>query len=650
MCQLPWRVVMGGDSKAPPTRFNRSQDHHELYLKLIRWELDDEMQNVLQKLQNWPKKRLIENGISLFDLIGKNDGWLFGQRIIKFTNRRKKDLGAHRFRQGDIILLSRKDPLKETTIEGTIYSTSRNSIKIVFSDIPKNIRKDTWRIDKGANRIAYDRMKDALNSVFQEEGGVPLRELLLGMVHDPPGTASLTPELGGARGRSTSFAHDLNEPQLIASKAAIERRLTLIQGPPGTGKTHTAVRILESWAKQDVGTILAVADSNVAVDNLLEGLLARGVRSVRLGQPVKVREKLRQATMDAQMEIHPLRRDLETQLELNEKLNRRISSMKGKEKGLAHRDIKKGWKEIRRIENQIRDDILDKTQIVCCTCIGSGNEILDGRRFSQVLIDEATQATEPASLVPLIRGARQIVLVGDHKQLPPTVLSFRAEEKGLKRSLFERLVDLGIEPFLLTKQYRMHPSISKFPNKQFYSSKLIDGVNASSRPAPAGLLWPDWDNPVAFIPIEGGELVSPDGTSRENPVEVSWVLKITEDLLEAGELTKKDIGIITPYAGQVRAIRNSMDEKLDDVEVRTVDGYQGREKEVIIFSCVRSNPEGNVGFLAEPRRLNVALTRAKRGLIVIGDPATLRSDKNWQAWLEYIRNSKFEAWHLLGMA
>ncbi|MBT4180276.1 MAG: AAA family ATPase [Euryarchaeota archaeon] len=641
---------MGGDSKAPPTRFNRSQDHHELYLKLIRWELDDEMQNVLQKLQNWPKKRLIENGISLFDLIGKNDGWLFGQRIIKFTNRRKKDLGAHRFRQGDIILLSRKDPLKETTIEGTIYSTSRNSIKIVFSDIPKNIRKDTWRIDKGANRIAYDRMKDALNSVFQEEGGVPLRELLLGMVHDPPGTASLTPELGGARGRSTSFAHDLNEPQLIASKAAIERRLTLIQGPPGTGKTHTAVRILESWAKQDVGTILAVADSNVAVDNLLEGLLARGVRSVRLGQPVKVREKLRQATMDAQMEIHPLRRDLETQLELNEKLNRRISSMKGKEKGLAHRDIKKGWKEIRRIENQIRDDILDKTQIVCCTCIGSGNEILDGRRFSQVLIDEATQATEPASLVPLIRGARQIVLVGDHKQLPPTVLSFRAEEKGLKRSLFERLVDLGIEPFLLTKQYRMHPSISKFPNKQFYSSKLIDGVNAGSRPAPAGLLWPDWDNPVAFIPIEGGELVSPDGTSRENPVEVSWVLKITEDLLEAGELTKKDIGIITPYAGQVRAIRNSMDEKLDDVEVRTVDGYQGREKEVIIFSCVRSNPEGNVGFLAEPRRLNVALTRAKRGLIVIGDPATLRSDKNWQAWLEYIRNSKFEAWHLLGMA
>jgi regulator of nonsense transcripts 1 len=641
---------MKGSSDLPLTRFNRSQDHHELYLKLIKWELDDEMKNVVEKLQHWPRKKLIENGIALFDLIGKNDGWLFGQRIIKFTNKKKKDLGVHRFRQGDIVLISKKDPLKETPLEGTIYSTTRNSIKIVFSDLPKNIRKDTWRLDKGANRIAYDRMKDGLNTIFEEDGGAPLRELLLGMVHDPSGTASLIPELGGARGRKTTFAPDLNEPQLIAAKAAIERRLTLIQGPPGTGKTHTAVRILESWAKQDVGSILAVADSNVAVDNLLEGLLARGVRAVRLGQPVKVREKLRLATIDAKMEIHPLRRDLDTQLDLNEKLSRRISSMKGKEKGLAHRDIKKGWKEIRRIENQIRDDILDKAQVICCTCIGSGNEILDGRRFPQVLIDESTQATEPAALVPLVRGARQVVLVGDHKQLPPTVLSFRAEENGLKRSLFERLIGLGIEPLLLTTQYRMHPAISKFPNQQFYSNKLIDGVNSKERPAPAGLLWPDWENPVAFVPINGGETVSPDGTSRENPLEVSWVLKILEDLLEAGELTQKDIGIITPYAGQVRAIRNSMSEQLDDVEVRTVDGYQGREKEVIIFSCVRSNPEKNVGFLSESRRLNVALTRAKRGLIVIGDPDTLRSDKNWKAWLDYIGNSKFEAWHLLGMA
>jgi regulator of nonsense transcripts 1 len=312
--------------------------------------------------------------------------------------------------------------------------------------------------------------------------------------------------------------------------------------------------------------------------------------------------------------------------------------------------LKLGWKEVRKIENQMRDDILDRAQVLCCTCIGSGHTLLDGKRFPQVLIDEATQATEPAALVPLIRGARQVVLVGDHRQLPPTVISYRAENGGLRRSLFERMVEMGIEPYLLTKQYRMHPAISKFPNDQFYNSQLEDGVSAANRTAPAGLLWPDWENPVAFLPVKGGEVVSPDGTSRENPTEVAWIIRILDDFLDAGELEKGDIGVITPYAGQVRAIRHSMREALDDIEVRSVDGYQGREKEVIIFSCVRSNDDGNIGFLSDPRRLNVALTRAKRGLIVIGDPDTLRSDPIWTNWLEYVSSRNFEAWHLLGMA
>ena len=142
------------------------------------------------------------------------------------------------------------------------------------------------------------------------------------------------------------------------------------------------------------------------------------------------------------------------------------------------------------------------------------------------------------------------------------------------------------------------------------------------------MLWPDWDNPIAFLPVQEGEVRSPDGKSKENPTEAFWVSRILEELLDGGELKMSDIGIITPYAGQVRAIRDSMPERLESVEVRTVDGYQGREKEVIIFSCVRSNADGNVGFLADPRRLNVALTRARRGLIVIGDPDTLRNRRD----------------------
>ena len=196
----------------------------------------------------------------------------------------------------------------------------------------------------------------------------------------------------------------------------------------------------------------------------------------------------------------------------------------------------------------------------------------------------------------------------------------------------------------------MHPSISLFPNQQFYEGRLEDGVEASQRPAPRGMLWPDWDTPLAFLPVQEGEVRSPDGNSKENPAEASWVSRILEQLLDGGELEMSDIGIITPYAGQVRAIRDSIQERLGSVEVRTVDGYQGREKEVIIFSCVRSNSEGNVGFLADSRRLNVALTRAKRGLIVIGDPETLRHDAEWAAWMDHMRSRNLEAWHLLGMS
>ena len=633
-----------------PARFTRSQDYHEAYLPLIQWELDDELDATDERLRNWSRAKLAANGLALFDLRARPDGWLFGQRIVKLELDGRRDMGQHRFRQGDIVMLSRGDPIGEKTIEAIVSDRSRNRIRIVLPELPSGVRSGHWRLDRAANKVAFDRMRDALNSIFAEEGGAPLRDLLLGLVHDPIGTARLGPELGGANRRPASRPEGLNESQQVACDAAISERLTLIQGPPGTGKTHTAVRILQSWSSQNTGTILAVADSNVAVDNLLEGLLDLGVGAVRLGQPVKVRESLREATVDAQMEDHPLRRDLEDHLELNEKLARRISGMKGKEKGLAHRDLNRGWKEVRRIERQMRDDILDRAQVLCCTCIGVGHQLLEGRKFTRVLLDEATQATEPASLVPLVRGARQIVLVGDHRQLPPTVISRRAENGGLRRSLFERLVAMGIEPKLLDTQYRMHPGISDFPNRSFYDGQLVDGIAAAERPNPAGLLWNDWEVPIAFLPLKGDEILSSDGASKENPSEAGWVARILESLLEAGDLNQSDIGIITPYAGQVRAIRDALMERNDSVEVNTIDGYQGREKEVIIFSCVRSNSDGNVGFLADPRRLNVALTRAKRGLIVIGDPETLRNDETWASWLEHIRNRNLEAWHILGMA
>ncbi|HJM67764.1 MAG TPA: AAA domain-containing protein [Candidatus Thalassarchaeaceae archaeon] len=639
--------------------FPRSQDHFERFNRLIDWELEDEMSSVEERLRKWGRDRLVENGITLFDLEGRNDGWLFGERVVKLFTRGEA-LPHHRFRHGDIVTLSRKNPLKEKVIEGTVLSRSRKFIRIVVNEQPTKIRSDTWRLDRGANRVAHDRMAGAIESLFSDESSTLLRELIYGQVRDMESSSSRSANLGGIQKRLMAQAKhsgNLNPTQSKAFANAMEYRLSLIQGPPGTGKTHTAVRILAAWARNGAGPILAVADSNVAVDNLLEGLLEQGVKAVRLGQPVKVRESLRDATMAAQMAEHHLREDVEIIIELNENAMRRLPALKGKEKGLAHRDIKKGWKEVRRIENQMRDDILEHAQVICATCVGAGDFLLDSRRFPLVLLDEATQATEPASLIPLTKGARHVVLVGDHHQLPPTVISRRAEEEGLARSLFERLVALGAPSTMLTTQYRMHPVIREWPSERFYGGELEDGVSAEERAAPAGFVWPDWDAPVAFIPVEGAEDTSPDGASKQNMDEAGLAVRVVDMLLSGGDITPHDIGVVTPYSGQVRLLNDLFEsaggreqhERYHGLEIKTVDGYQGREKDVIVLSAVRANEAGELGFLTDRRRLNVAITRARRGLIVLGHPRTLRNDSSWASWCDWASERGLEAYHVLHM-
>ena len=635
----------------------KSQNYHANFIEAIRLELEDEMTQVETRLRKWDKHRLLAHGVSLFKLKARSAGWMYGQRLLRLTLDGGGVLPSHRFKHGDIVLLSRSDPLGKDAIEAVVANRSRTSIRLAMNELPKGHRQGHWRLDRGANRIAHDRMRDALNSFLSDENATNLSTLLLGQVRDIQDAGQVSHGIKGVKNNLDSVPNQLNEIQSQAVTTAMTNRLTLIQGPPGTGKTYTAVHILQGWVKNSSAPILAVAESNVAVDNMLEGLLSLGINAVRLGQPVKVRESLRESTIDAKMQNHRLRRDLDVILELNEDLARRIPGMKGKDKGLAHRDLKNGWKDARRIEQQMKDDILDKADVICATCIGSGHIVLDGRRFPRVLIDEATQATEPATLVPIVRGCRQLVLVGDHKQLPPTVISTRAEEMGLNKSLFERLIELGVNSTMLLEQYRMHPCIAEFPSRQSYNGLLKNGVTSENRIAPTGIIWPDFDNPVAFLPVEGGEIVSADGHSKANPTEAGWVLRMVDSLLAGEDISPDDIGVITPYNGQVRAIHDLMESsgglenngKWNGIEVRSVDGYQGREKEVIVFSAVRSNPEGNVGFLNDSRRLNVALTRAKRGLIVIGDPKTLRNQRDWDFWLTWAEEKNLIGWHLLQM-
>ena len=645
-----------------PDRWRRSQDHFTRLTELIRTELDDETAAVEERWKTWSKQRLLLAGVALFDLRARVQGRFFGEDIVVFEAQDGGRMPEHRFTHGDIVLISRSRPWGEKVVEGVVLDRGPTRIRIVVGERPKDVRKGGWRLDRGANRVAHDRMHEALVTFHSTEGdgGTVLNELILGNVLDINESASLPPDIRGRRtNRGPPPSLDtLNESQRNAVRSAIERRMTLIQGPPGTGKTTTATHLLKVLAQQGSGPILATAESNVAVDNLLEGLLDLGVKALRVGRPVKVRETLRSATLDAVLENHPKQEELAFLQDEQRELRKSLPSLRGKEKGLMHRDINHNQREIRRLEDEMTASVLDEAEVICATTIGAGHRLLTSRKFPIVLMDEATQATEPSALVPIVKGCRQLVLVGDHQQLPPTVISRRAEEGGLNRSLFDRLLACGLDSIMLTTQYRMHPILREFPSARFYENRLDDGCTRDQRPPPAGFLWPDWDRPMAFVPVEGVEESDEEGKSRFNRDEAAKVLGVVNDLLAPGDLQPEDIGVISPYNGQVRELTHLFDfaggreqgERYAGLEIKSVDGYQGREKEVIVFSTVRANDRGEVGFLADHRRLNVAVTRAKRGLVVLGHPTTLRHDPTWRSYLDWVDEHNLFAWHVTHMS
>lgn len=285
--------------------------------------------------------------------------------------------------------------------------------------------------------------------------------------------------------------------------------------------------------------------------------------------------------------------------------------------------------------------ILQDADVLCTTTISSGGDFFSKFAFAGILVDEAAQATELAAIVPLIlRGTQRLVLVGDQCQLPPTVQSSEAEERGLSLSLYSRMVDGGgVTPHLLDTQFRSHPLIAEFSARTFYAGKLKSGVEAKERKPPRGLPWPRDGAPIAFVDVNSDE--QSEGDSKFNPGEAEVVNRIVQDVFFQRELEVTEVGVVTPYLAQVkllkRMLKNIVPEGQDPelLEVASVDNFQGREKDLIVFSAVRSNRTGTVGFLADWRRLNVMLTRARRGIVIIGNSRTLKVDEHWAKWLDF---------------
>uniref|UniRef100_A0A0V0J7I1 Regulator of nonsense transcripts 1 n=1 Tax=Schistocephalus solidus TaxID=70667 RepID=A0A0V0J7I1_SCHSO len=423
---------------------------------------------------------------------------------------------------------------------------------------------------------------------------------------------------------------ELNHSQVFAVKTVLQRPLSLIQGPPGTGKTVTSATIVYHLSQIHQKKVLVVAPSNTAVDQLCEKIDQTGLRVVRLC--ARSREAL--VSPVSRLMLHTQAQGVKGHTEL-----RKLQQLKDEAGELSQSDEKR----YRVLKRELEREILLAADVICCTCVTAGDARLERLSFYSVLIDESTQATEPECLIPLMVGCRQVVLVGDHCQLGPVITCKKAAKAGLTQSLFERFVLLGIRPIRLQVQYRMHPALSAFPSNVFYEGSLQNGVTTEDRLKEIDFPWPNPDRPMFFYCTSGQEEISGNGVSYLNRTEAATVEKIVTKMLKVG-VDPKTIGVITPYEGQRAYLvhyfhySGSLNSKLyQEVEVASVDAFQGREKDYIILSCVRANDHQGIGFLNDPRRLNVALTRAKFGLIVVGNPKALSKQPLWNHLLYFYK-------------
>lgn len=431
--------------------------------------------------------------------------------------------------------------------------------------------------------------------------------------------------------------------------------VAVVHGPPGTGKTTTLVEAIYETLRREV-QVMVCAQSNMAVDWIAEKLTDRGVNVLRIGNPSRVTDKMLADTYERRFESHPLYSHL---WGIRRNIREIYDSTSGSREA-RHQKIARLKEKAAELEYQINESLFSEARVIACTLTGSASNLLFGKRFGTLFIDEAAQALE-ASCWIAAQKADRIILAGDHRQLPPTIKCPEGLEGGLDHTLMQQIVENKPRCVsLLTVQYRMCEGIMQFPNQQFYEGKLTSDPSVKYR----SIL--DWDTPIEWIDAcdelqetdvlqdeTFAEEVSLDGVSRVNPAEAKLTLDTLHRYFE--KIGKErilyeriDVGLISPYKGQVRLLRRLI--KKDSywkpfrhlITINTVDGFQGQERDIIVISMVRSNKDGQVGFLRDLRRMNVALTRARMKLILIGNRETLCRHPFYQSLEKYVK--RLEEW------
>lgn len=608
--------------------------------ELLALEKQKDFEQFRAFVQSLPLNERVKEGYSWYPVEVVKSGYTYGERAFVTVTRTKETEVQHQFRAGQPVrFFTAADEVGQSEKTGVIHSLTRKNMKIILSskDLPDWMNHGSLGVDMEFDERTYIEMEKALRKVMEAKGDrlAELRRIILG---EQP--ADFLP-------RPATEVPGLNASQNEAvNQILVARDVAVVHGPPGTGKTTTLVQAIKLLTKTE-NTVLVCAPSNAATDLLTERLSDEGLQVLRIGNISRVEEKIVQHTLEAQISAHPdsknikkVRREAAETRRQAMKFKRKFGAEERRERGHMFKQAGELSAWARRLEDILVDNIINGAQVITCTLVGSVHKAIADRKFRTVVIDEAAQALEPAAWIPISRASK-VVLAGDPFQLPPTVKSHEARRGGFAVTMIEKCLDRMEKTSLLTTQYRMNRDIMQFSNEWFYDGKLkaAEGVAAHALDVPV-------QASVLFIDTAGTgfeEQLNEKSQSRFNPDEFRILCEHLYQLTDAHEGKElPSIALISPYREQVLHMQDAAaeDTRLQNIplDINTIDAFQGQERDVIYISLVRSNPKAEIGFLSDYRRMNVAMTRARKLLVIVGDSATVGADSFYQKMLEYCEN------------
>lgn len=615
-----------------------------LYLQhqyeLLQIEYEYEKEQFKQQTELMGIGRKIKRGMCWYPLnLGRNYYNALNQLVIEVERREDKDI-EHQFEYGRPVCFFTQDisgKLNYLNFVATVNYVDEDRMVVILPSVDALLAlqsKEVVGVQLYFDETSYRLMFEALKQVI----GAKNNRL-----------AELRDIFHGTQPASTFSFHPLRFPWLNATqeeavnKVLHAKDVAIVHGPPGTGKTTTLVEAVYETLHRE-NQVLVCAQSNMAVDWISEKLVDRGVSVLRIGNPSRVNDKMLSFTYERRFESHPDYPQLWSIRKAIRELYAR--SRKGAEREAVRQKINSLKDRATELEIRINESLFSEARVIACTLVGSANRLLTGQKFGTLFIDEAAQALEAACWIP-IRKADRVILAGDHCQLPPTVKAPEALRAGLGHTLMQTIVKNKPDTVSLLKlQYRMNDEIMRFSSEWFYGGMLQSAPEVKYR----SIL--DFDTPIEWINTEGldcNEEFIGENYGRINKSEAELSIEqlkgyITKIGRERFLDERIDVGMISPYKAQVqylrRLVRNDAFFKpyRQAITINTVDGFQGQERDVILISLVRANEEGQIGFLNDLRRMNVAITRARMKLIILGDASTLTRHAFYKKLYTYIES------------